>query len=393
MTTPVLEKLLSNADQIRIDAQEAERLCMLTPRTAALLRDVGMIKMLQPKRYGGQEATPREFAETVMGLAALDPAAGWVSGVVGVHPWQLGFADPAVRQEIWGEDDNTWVASPYAPQGVAVPVDGGYRLSGRWQFSSGTDFCRWVILGAMLGDYDGKPQMPPTMLHVILPRSDYEIVADSWDTVGLRGTGSKDLIVREAFVPNHRVMNGDHVLNGQAQIDAGCQETLYRLPWSHVFPLGITSAIIGAAEGALSAHLEYQRSRSDAMGAAVRDDPIVLYAIGEASADIDAARNELLANADRMWNLVASGDTPTFEQRALGRRTQVRAAWRAVGAVDALFARSGGNAIRHGGTVQRYWRDVHAGLNHVIHVPNTVYQAATLVQLGIDPPPKMKFMI
>src|SRR5262245_42711171 len=137
MTTPVLEKLLANADQIRLDALEGERLCMLTAQTAATLRDAGMIKMLQPKRFGGQEATPREFAETVMGLAALDPAAGWVSGVVGVHPWQLGFADPLVQQEIWGEDDNTWVASPYAPQGIAVPVEGGYRLNGRWQFSSG----------------------------------------------------------------------------------------------------------------------------------------------------------------------------------------------------------------------------------------------------------------
>ena len=83
---------------------------MLTASTAAAIRDAGMIKMLQPKRYGGREAMPREFAETVMGLAALDPAAGWVSGVVGVHPWQLGFADPRGQQAIWGEDDDTWMA-------------------------------------------------------------------------------------------------------------------------------------------------------------------------------------------------------------------------------------------------------------------------------------------
>ena len=393
MATPVLEKILANADQLRVDAIEEERLCKLTAGTAATLRDAGMIKMLQPKQYGGQEASPREFAETIMGLAAVNPAAGWVSGVVGVHPWQLGFADPQVRQEIWGDDDNTWVASPYAPQGLAVPVDGGYRLTGRWQFSSGTDYCHWVILGAMQAGPDGKPEMPPTMLHVILPRSDYEIVEDSWDVVGLRGTGSRDLIVKDAFVPAYRVMDGDKVLDGRAQLEAGREETLYRLPWSHVFPLGITSAIIGAAEGALTAHLAYQRSRLDAMGSAVRDDPNLLFAIGEASADIDAARNELLVNADRMWDIVDAGSMPTFEQRAIGRRTQVRAAWRAVAAVDSLFARSGGNAIRQSGSVQGYWRDVHAGLNHVIHVPSTVYQAASMAMLGIDPPPKMKFMI
>jgi 3-hydroxy-9,10-secoandrosta-1,3,5(10)-triene-9,17-dione monooxygenase len=393
MTTPVLEKLLSASDQIRLDAVEQEQLCSLTTATATALRDAGMIKMLQPKRYGGYEATPREFAETVMGLAAIDPAAGWVSGVVGVHPWQLGFADPLVQQEIWGDDDDTWVASPYAPQGIAVPTEGGYRLSGRWQFSSGTDFCRWVILGAMVGGADGTVEQPPVMLHVILPRDDYEIVPDSWDVLGLRGTGSKDISVRDAFIPGYRVMNGDHVLGGQAQADAGCPETLYRLPWSHVFPLGISSAVIGAAEGALAAHLGYQRSRADAMGAAVREDPTLLYAIGEASAEIDGARQELLGNADRMWDVVDSGKTPTFEQRAMGRRTQVRAVWRAVAAVDALFARSGGNAIRNGNTLQRYWRDVHAGLNHVIHVPGNVYQTASMAMLGMEAPPKMKFMI
>lgn len=394
MTTDVLEKLLCVADRLRADALEEEGLCRLTDSTAAALRDAGMIKLLQPKRFGGSEARPREFAETVMGLAKLDPAAAWVSGVVGVHPWQLGFADPRVQEEIWGDDDDTWVASPYAPQGVAVPDGtGGYRLNGRWQFSSGTDFCRWVILGAMLGDEQGNVQTPPTMLHVILPRSSYEIVDESWDVVGLRGTGSKDIIVRDAAVPGYRVMNGDHVLDGRAQVEAGCTETLYRLPWSHVFPLGISAAVIGAAEGALAAHLDYQRGRSDAMGAAVRDDPALLYALGEASADIASARNDLLTNADTMWNIVAAGKTPTFEQRAVGRRTQVRAVWRAAGAVDSLFSRSGGNAIRQNGAVQRYWRDVHAGLNHVIHVPGGVYQAASMAVLGVDPPPKLKFMI
>ncbi|RDH80453.1 hydroxylase [Mycolicibacterium moriokaense] len=393
MTTPVLEKLLCTAEQIRADALEEERLGKLTSATATAIRDSGMIKMLQPAPYGGQEAAPREFAETILGLAALDPAAGWVSGVVGVHPWQLGFADPKVREEIWGDDDDTWVASPYAPQGVAVPEGDGYRLNGRWQFSSGTDFCRWVILGAMLGDSAGQVQQPPTMLHVILPRSDYTIIDDSWDVVGLRGTGSKDVSVRDAFVPGYRVMNGDHVLDGRAQADAGCDRTLYRLPWSHVFPLGISSAVVGAAEGALAAHVAYQRSRTDAMGAAVRDDALLLYAIGEAAAEISSARHELLGNADRMWDLVDSGRTPTFEQRAEGRRTQVRAVWRAVAAVDAIFARSGGNAIRNTGVVQRYWRDVHAGLNHVIHVPGNVYQASAMTMLGMEPPPKMKFMI
>ena len=158
--------------------------------------------MLQPKTHGGCEAHPREFAETVMRIASLDGAAGWVAGVVGVHPWEMAMADPRVQEEVWGAGPDTWIASPYAPMGILRPVDGGYVFNGRWQFSSGTDHCDWIFLGAMLGDADGTMvDAAACSYHVILPRSDYEIVEDSWDVVGLRGTGSKDIIVKDAFVP------------------------------------------------------------------------------------------------------------------------------------------------------------------------------------------------
>lgn len=242
-----------------------------------------------------------------MATAALDPAAGWIVGVVGVHPYQLAYADPKVAAEVWADDVDTWMASPYAPQGVAKPVDGGYIFNGRWQFSSGTDHCDWIILGAMLGDEQGVPLMPPQMLHMILPRKDYEIVEDSWNVVGLRGTGSKDVIVKDAFVPSYRTMDATKVMDGTAQREAGMTEPLYLMPWSTMFPLGISAATIGIAEGALAAHLDYQRSRVGATGTAIKDDPYVMYAIGEAAADINAARQELLANADRIYDIVASG--------------------------------------------------------------------------------------
>lgn len=336
MTGQVLDNIMVIADQLRDQASEAELLGRLPDETAKALKMAGTMKLLQPGAYGGFEAHPREFAETVMAVASLDGAAGWVCGVVGVHPWQLGFADPKVQQEVWGADDNTWMASPYAPTGIAIPTDGGYRFSGRWQFSSGTDHCDWIFLGAMLGDADGNVALPPTMLHMILPRRDYTIVEDSWDVVGLKGTGSKDIIVRDAFVPDYRVMNGDHVIDGTAQQQAGVTKTLYKMPWSTMFPLGISSAVIGIAEGALAAHLDYQRDRVGAQGTAVKDDPYVLYGIGEAAADINAARQEILANVDRIWDIVESGREVSFEDRAIGRRTQIRAAWRAVMAVDQI---------------------------------------------------------
>lgn len=393
MTTRVIDKTAELADQLREQATEAEKIGKLTDQTVKNMKTAGHIRLLQPKEYGGLEVHPREFAETVMALAALDPSAGWINGVVGVHPYQLAYADPRVAAEIWADDVDTWVASPYAPQGVAKPVDGGYIFNGRWQFSSGTDHCEWIFLGALLGDAEGKPVMPPQMLHMVLPRKDYEIVEDSWDVVGLRGTGSKDVIVRDAFVPSYRTMDAFKVMDGTAQREAGMTETLYLMPWSTMFPLGISSATIGIAEGALAAHLDYQRERVSAAGTAIKDDPYVMYAIGEAAADINAARQEILANADRIYDIVDSGKEVSFADRAAGRRTQIRAVWRAVMAVDQIFSRSGGNAMRMDKPLQRYWRDAHTGLAHAIHVPGTAYHASALSSFGVEPQGPLRAMI
>ena len=393
MSERVLDRVAELADQFKDQAVEAEKLGQLPEATVKNMKAIGSIRLLQPEQHGGLEVHPREFAETVMATAALDPAAGWVNGVVGVHPYQLAYADPRVAAEVWADDVDTWMASPYAPQGVAKPVDGGYVFNGRWQFSSGADACDWIILGAMVGDGDGKPVMPPQVLHMILPRKDYEIVADSWDVVGLRGTGSKDVIVRDAFVPEYRTMDGTKVMDGTAQREAGMTKTLYKMPWSTMFPLGISAATIGICEGALAAHLDYQRERVSAAGTAIKDDPYVLYSIGEAAAEIDASRQALLANVDRIYDIVDTGREVTFEERAAVRRSQVRAVWRAVTAVDAIFARSGGNALRMDKPLQRYWRDAHAGMAHAIHVPGTTYHASALSSFGVDPQGPLRALI
>lgn len=386
MTNPVIEAVEARADEIRALGPANEALGRLDDQAAKLLRDVGAMRMLQPRTYGGLELHPREFAETVMRIASLDGATGWVTGVVGVHPWEMAMADPRVQEEIWGEDPDTWIASPYAPMGLLRPVDGGYVFNGRWQFSSGTDHCRWIFLGGFLADADGKRLNPPRSVHVILPRVDYEIVEDSWDVVGLRGTGSKDVVVQDAFVPDYRVIEYNKVVDGSLAAEAGLANPAYRLPFSAAFPLGITAAVIGICEGALAHHLDYQRARVQITGQAVKDDPYVLYAISDAAAEIAASRSALLDNIGRIYDAVAAGEEISFERRAVGRRTQAAAAWRAVRAVDEIVARSGGNAMRLDNPIQRFWRDAHVGLAHAIHVPGSVFHASALTEIGVEPP-------
>lgn len=126
-----LDRIMQHADEIRAEGAVGDTLMRLPDTSAKRLRESGVIRMFQPKEFGGQEAHPREFAETVMAIGALDGATGWVAGIVGVHPWELTFFDTRAQEEIWGgEDGDMWMASPYAPMGVAVPVDGGYVLNG-----------------------------------------------------------------------------------------------------------------------------------------------------------------------------------------------------------------------------------------------------------------------
>ena len=307
MSESVLDKIMERAEEIRECGPSNESLGRLDDKAAKVLRDAGAIRMLQPAKHGGLEVHPREFAETVMGIASLDGSTGWVAGIVGLHPWEMAYADERVQQEIWGENQDTWIASPYAPMGVARPVDGGYILNGRWQFSSGTDHCTWIFLGAMVGDAEGKVAQPPAALHVILPRSDYQIVEDSWNVVGLEGTGSKDIIVKDAFIPDYRVLKYNEVIDGTAVRRAGLTNPLYHVPYTSIFPLGITSAVVGIAEGALAAHLAYQRGRVQITGTKIKDDPYVLYAISEAAEEIKAARVMLLDYITRMYDQAAAG--------------------------------------------------------------------------------------
>jgi alkylation response protein AidB-like acyl-CoA dehydrogenase len=295
--------------------------------------------------------------------------------------------DRRLQEEIWGADPDTWVSSSYAPDGGrARPVDGGFQVGGHWRFSSGADQCDWVWLGGVVTDQNGEVTKPVEIRHFVLPRSDYEIVEDSWDVVGLRGTGSKDIVVGDVFVPEYRTIVFSKMFDGSAAVEAGLSGSpLYTMPFSAIFPSAITSAVIGIAEGALAAHVAYQRDRVFAGRVKMAEDPSAMRVIAEAGSEIRAARAQLLANVAEMFELAQRGDSIPLEPRVYARRDQIQSAVRAVRAVDVVFAHSGGNALRLDEPLQRFWRDAHAGLNHAIFVYGGVFTAASKVAMGLDP--------
>lgn len=386
----VLERVEKLADSFGQHAEEADRLGQLPEATARQIREAGVIRLLQPREFSGCEAHPADFFKAVFKVGSHSASAGWICGVVGIHPWQLSQIDYRAQREIWGEDHDTWVASPYAPFGRARRTDGGYLLTGRWPFSSGTDLCDWVILGGMLADDTGEALSPPRTRHFLLPRGDYEILADSWEVMGLKGSGSKDVEVRGAFVPDYRVIDPDSFENGEAARAAGRDSPVYSMPFGIMFPGAIVAATLAIAEGALAAFVNYTRDRVTVSGAKVSQDPYQLAALGTAAADIQASQLHVLDDISRMYDTVAAGGKVTLEQRIENRRNQVRASARAVDAVDTLFAHAGGGSIRLSHPLQRFWRDLHAARNHICNVAEPMYQAYGLSTFGLPVPPGIR---
>src|SRR5215468_9034798 len=188
---------------LRQRAQEAEDARVVPAESVKSLEETGFFRLLQPRRAGGLEADPVTFFTAVRLIASACGSTGWVASVVGVHPWQLALFPPQAQDDVWAADPATRMSSSYAPTGRAKLVKGtgeagaGYQLNGRWSFSSGCDHATWVLLGGIVTNDEGQPVDFRTFL---LPASDY-VIDDVWDTVGLRGTGSNDIVVTGAFVP------------------------------------------------------------------------------------------------------------------------------------------------------------------------------------------------
>ncbi|MET7994177.1 3-hydroxy-9,10-secoandrosta-1,3,5(10)-triene-9,17-dione monooxygenase oxygenase subunit [Amycolatopsis sp. NPDC005232] len=355
---------------LRERAQETEDARRVPVESVKVLQETGFFRLLQPRPYGGLEADPVTFYTAVKLVASACGSTGWVASILGVHPWHLALFDARAQEDVWGEDHDVRISSSYAPMGKATVVDGGYRLSGRWSFSSGCDHCTWVLLGAP-AFADGAPVDFCTYL---LPLSDYSLV-DVWDTVGLRGTGSNDVVVEDVFVPAHRALSFVATSKCRTPGQEVNPGPLYKLPYGSVHPSTITAPIIGMAQGAYDAHVEHQgrRVRAAYAGEKAQDDPFAKIRIAEAASEIDAAWLQLTHNIDELYQLACRGEKLPFSTRLRVRRDQVRGTERAISAIDRLFENSGGRALQRGTPIQRFWRDAHAGRVHAANDAERAY--------------------
>jgi 3-hydroxy-9,10-secoandrosta-1,3,5(10)-triene-9,17-dione monooxygenase len=353
-----LQRVRALIPAIRERALPAERLRRLPEETFAEFQEAGLFRCLQPKRYGGFELDPGTLYQAVMEIGAVCGSTAWILGVIGIHNWHLALFAPQAQDDVWGKDTGIQVSTSLAPTGTVTRVDGGFRLRGRWSFSSGCDFCQWAALGGLvppLGDGDA-----PDMRTFLVPRSDYTI-DDTWYAVGLCGTGSKDVVVDDAFVPEYRThsyRDAFYLTNPGAAVN---DAPLYRLPFGLVFPACISSPAIGVALGALEAFRDQTTIRiSPRDRSRVAEDPFAQLALAEAAAEVTAARDRLLGNFAEAMRTVRDGTALSLAQRARYRWDTAKAVDRSVRAVDRLFEASGGRGVFLDNPIQRAWRDVHA---------------------------------
>jgi 3-hydroxy-9,10-secoandrosta-1,3,5(10)-triene-9,17-dione monooxygenase len=368
---------------LRERAAYAEQLRRLPDDTFADFQEAGLFRCLQPKRYGGYELDPGILYQAVMEVGTVCGSSAWILGVIGVHNWHLAIFPPQAQEDVWGGDTSVQLSTSLAPTGTVERVEGGFRLSGRWSFSSGCDFCQWAVLGGIAPPVENGH--PPDARVFLVPRRDYTI-DDNWHVMGLCGTGSKDLIVDDAFVPEYRTHSYRDAFELKHPGIAVNDAPLYRLPFGLVFANGITAPAIGGALGALDAFREQSRARISMRDQSrVAEDPFVQYRLAEAAAEISAARDRIIGNFAEMMRLARAGEEIPLSARARCKWDAGKAIDWSVKAVDRLFEASGGRGIFLANPIQRAWRDVHAMRAHAGNNPERAAYVFARSEFGLPP--------
>jgi resorcinol 4-hydroxylase (FADH2) len=389
--TPSLDELLTRAASlaplIRDRARQTERDRRVSEEVTDMLRDAGLYRVVQPRRYGGYELDLEDLRRLAFEIGRGCTSTGWCYGLSAAVSWVVAMFPAQAQDDVWRDTPDAIAASCIAPTGKARAVDGGYMLKGRWGFASNCDNSSWLSLGAMIETGEGQPPRP---IFLLVPESDYRLI-DNWHTVGLAGTGSKDVgIDDEVFVPAHRTVTFRDVLEQEApgaQINGA---PLYRIPFLSGFPPLLANPAVSALRGAIDEFVDTVATRATrgafvGGGNSLANFGHVQTAIAEAEAAVDAAQLILQRDLRAVTDMVTCGDKPGIEQRIEFRRGHAYAVRLCVNAINGLYDIVGGTGIQLDSGVQRAWRDINAVAHHISVNWHTVSTMYGQMRLGLPP--------
>ena len=361
-------------------AREAERQGMVPVETVKEMQEAGLFRVLQPKRWGGYELDPRVFYRVQMALAEGCMSTAWIYGVIGVHNWQLPLFPDQAQQDVWGQNSATLIASTYMPVGKAEKVEGGYRFSGRWAFSSGVEHCEWIFLGGLLPKRDGSEGFEHTTF--LLPKSDYR-VEHNWDVLGLRATGSHDIVVEDAFVPEHRTQRTNDHSDAGCPGRAGNPGWLYRIPFTQVFQRAVSSACLGALDGAIAEFRRRAAAHVGKHGAKTAEDVNAQQSVSEAMMTSDQLKLVLFRNYARIVHCAKTGEVMPVEERLLQRAQAATVPKLTFERVNELMRACAAAGTYKTNPIERIFRDIATGRGHIANNTDIYVRAHGAVMLGL----------
>ncbi|MBS0380694.1 MAG: acyl-CoA dehydrogenase family protein [Proteobacteria bacterium] len=384
-TTPKAEELVAHARSLvpllETRAARADQERRLDGDTVARMQQAGLFRVLQPRRWGGYEMDPQVFYRIQMTLAEGCMSTAWVYGVVAVHAWQLALYADRAQQDVWSENPAALICSSYMPRGRLRRVAGGFRLSGRWGFSSGIDHCEWAFLGALVSPESGEGAAE--FRTFLVPRRDFT-VHDVWDTIGLRGTGSQDVEVTDAFVPEYRTHRAS---DGAAGTSPGLElntAPLYRLPFGQIFVRAVSTSSIGALAGALKHYRAWCAARVAVNdGSRSAEDPSAQLVAAETALAIDEMQLALMRNFDQMMTRLRMHETLTLDERIHYRTQSAAVPERCATLVNRLFYSSGAHGMYRDYPLTRFFLDINCGRTHAANNIHKIARNYGGVLLGL----------
>lgn len=387
---PAESELSARAEAIAVKlkacAQETETNRRVSDALVQEMREAGLFRILQPAVYGGYEYGYDVLSRLISTIGHGCGSTAWVFGIANIHQWIVACMPTVTQDEFWA-DRGSIAAGSYPPAGKTVRVEGGYRTTGSWAFASGCDIAQWLFIGTMVPPADGHGGPTPTFL--LLPKSDARI-EDNWHTMGLAGTGSKNIVAEDLFIPEHRAITIPDLVMGTGPGTLVNTNPLYRQSMLSVLPSALVSAVLGMAEGGLADFVESVKVRTTRGAVAGGNRRMAEFAtvqsrVAEATAALDAARLLLLRDLHETQALAERGEPTPLEMRIRNRLDHAFCTKLALQAVDALFNASGGQSIFLEKPIQRIWRDAHAGGSHLSlnwDAVSTMYGQYTL---GLEP--------
>ena len=374
----LLERVRALLPGIRDRAGAGEENRAIPAESAQEFLDAGLARILLPREFGGYELSLHTWIDVVLEISAADAAHGGCASLIVHHPHYLAQFPVAAQAAVWADGPDVPIAAALNPTSTIELVEGGYRVSGRSPFASGVNHCTWLMVGGMVPRDGG----PPDWTMFLLPPGGYE-VADTWNTVGMRGTGSNTVVFTDVFVPHEYTLRITDLREATGPGGQRHAAPMYRAPWITYAPATFVAAMLGAARGAAESYRKWNAERASLFGSKIAQFTSIQVRLARAAADLDAAEMLMRRSID-----VAELPAPaSADLRARSFRDVCRASELIVSAIDTIMTMSGASGFMVTNSIQRAWRDIHFAASHVILNPEVSFSAWGRAQFGLERDP------